>query len=256
MVRRSDSRSRLALLTVLAMLALAALACGIGGAEPTAEPTQQPTELPTAEPTQAPTEAPTTAPTQAPADNTTGESGGSKSSGGDVGSGIVLDVVNNTSSTVCYLYLSPSTDTEWGNDQLGASDVIGSGQYFTLTDIAAGTYDLRADDCDGNILVQNFGIEMTSTEGYTWTLSDSQVTLTVVNNSSVDLCWLYVSPSTDDEWGPDQFGPETILRSGQSFAVEGIDPGTYDLRVEGCSGEELEEYGLDLSGDFEYTVTD
>src|SRR5690606_11606149 len=166
MVRRSDSRSRLALLTVLAMLALAALACGIGGAEPTqqptelptAEPTQQPTELPTAEPTQAPTEAPTTVPTQAPAANPTGESRRSKSGAGDLGGGIVVDVVTNASSRVCYLYLSPSADTAWGNDQLGASDVIGSGQYFPLTEIAAGTYVLRADDCDGNILVQNFGI--------------------------------------------------------------------------------------------------
>lgn len=256
MVRRSPtSQGRLALLTVLVMLALAALACGIGGDEPTAEPTTPPTAQPAVEPTQQPTEQPVVEPTTAPVDNTS-TAGGSKSSGGDVGSGIVLDVVNNTSSTVCYLYLSPSENTEWGDDQLGAETVIASGEYFTLTDILAGTYDLRADDCDSNILVQNFGIEMTSTEGYTWTLSDSQVTLTVINNSSIDICYLYVSPSTDDEWGPDQLGPETILYAGNTFAVEGIDPGSYDMRIEGCTEGDLEEYGLDLSTDFEYTVTD
>lgn len=169
---------------------------------------------------------------------------------------IALHIVNDTASTVCYLYVSPSTDTEWGYNKLGTGMVIEPGGYHKLTDITAGPYDMRADDCDGNTLTQEFGISLMSTEGYTWTLRDQHVALTVINNSSIDICYLYVSASTDEEWGPDQLGSETILSAGQSFSVEGIDPGSYDMRIEGCTEGELEEYGLDLSTDFEYTVTD
>ena len=164
-----------------------------------------------------------------------------------------LEIINNSSSNVCYLYVSPSEDTEWGDDQLG-SDIVASGATFTLRNIPPGIYDLRADDCEGNTLSQEFGIILESGT-YPWTFSDSGVTFTIVNDSSIDLCWIYLSPSTDSEWGPDQLGSE-ILHAGESWVITGLEAGLYDLRVEACGEGELEEYGLDVSGHFEYTVLD
>lgn len=256
MARRvSLHRGRVSLLVVLVALALTSLACGIGGMfapdptpEPTVEPTAEPTVEPTDEPTSEPTPEPTEEPTQASA------SGGVKDDGTpSTGPTASLEIINNSSFTVCYLYVSPSEDTEWGDDQLG-SDIVASGTTFTLTDIPAGTYDLRADDCEGNILSQEFGVVLES-GSYPWTFSDSGVTFTIVNNSSVDLCWVYLSPSTDDEWGPDQLGSE-ILHAGESWVIMGLEAGMYDLRIEACGEGELEDYGLNVSGDFEYTVTD
>lgn len=229
-------KGRVRLLVVLAALALTSLACGIGGLfapDPTPEPTVEPTVEPTPEPTQEPTQA-------APAP-----------SGSDAAAS--LEVINNSSYSVCYLYVSPTEDTEWGDDQLG-SDIVATGSTFTLRNIPPGIYDLRADDCEGNTLSQEFGIILESGT-YPWTFSDSGVTFTIVNDSSIDLCWIYLSPSTDSEWGPDQLGSE-ILHAGESWVITGLEAGLYDLRVEACGEGELEEYGLDVSGHFEYTVLD
>lgn len=232
-------RGTFAVVLVFSMLALAALACGGGGSEP-AEPTAElvlPTEV-LDEPTAAPVE------TKAPADTS-----------GGTASDITLDIENNSTTEVCYLYVSFSTDTEWGDDQLGSETVAPNGGLYTLRDIPAGTYDLRADDCSNNTLAQEYGVEFVSGP-YTWTFSDTTgVSLHVINDSSLELCYLYVSSSDSDEWGPDQLGDSTIP-AGSDFMVEGLEPGTYDMRAEACDGSELEEYGLDLSGDFEYTITD
>lgn len=240
-------RGMFAIVLVLSMLALSALACGIGGnqpAEPTAAPLVNPTDAPTAAPTDLP--APTLAPvdTKAPSDT----------SGGGTTSDITLDIENNSSTDVCYLYVSLSTDSEWGQDQLG-NDTVPSNTVYTLSDIPAGTYDLRADDCSNNTLAQEYGVEFASGP-YTWTFSDTTgVSLHIINNSSLELCYLYVSSSDSTDWGPDQLGDSTVP-AGSDFTISGIEPGTYDMRAEACDGSELEEYGLDLSGDFEYTITD
>lgn len=209
-----------AVLLVVSLLALAALACGPFSA------TSTPTPLP-------PTPIPPTPPPAA-----TG----------------TLTIVNNTASTVCYVYISSSEDEEWGPDQLGANNTVPSGGSFDITDIPAGTYDLKATDCDNVTLAEQYGVTL-GDQDYTWALSSETAQLVIVNDSSVDICYLYVSPSNAGDWGPDQLGDQTIP-AGSQFTLTGITPGTYDLRFEACSGGELEEYGVNISDVFTYTVTD
>lgn len=59
-----------------------------------------------------------------------------------------LSVTNASGSTVCYLYLSPVSDPNWGPDQLG-SRVLPSGRTETYR-LYAGQWDIRADDCSHN----------------------------------------------------------------------------------------------------------
>ena len=80
-----------------------------------------------------------------------------------------MTVINTSSVTICYLYVSPSTDTSWGDDQLGSS-VIAPGQSFTITDIPFGTYDLRAEDCSGSNSVERFGVQING--AFEWTITD------------------------------------------------------------------------------------
>jgi len=56
-----------------------------------------------------------------------------------------LRVVNYTDTTVYYLYVSPSSSSSWGSDQLG-SRVITPGSSFTLSGIPCGiNYDVKAE---------------------------------------------------------------------------------------------------------------
>jgi hypothetical protein len=241
------SRNGKWILLVVSVLMLAILACGPAAPQPTPTPfPPTPTPVP---PTPIP---PTNPPAPQPA-------GGTAS----------VQIVNQSGTTICYVYISPSTDTQWGDDQLGSGNVIAAGDSFTITDIPAGTYDFRADDCSGNTLAEEYGVTLPGGP-FTWTVSGTgssggtgstggtggSGSLTVINSSSVTICYLYVSPSTDTSWGDDQLG-SSVIDPGQSFTITDIPFGTYDLRAEDCSGgNSVERSGVQISGAFEWTITD
>ena len=72
---------------------------------------------------------------------------------------------------------------------------------------------------------------------------------TLSNNSSVDLAYVYVSPSDANDWGDDIMGTG-ILSSGQaadvSFAKFDGSSCNYDIKVVGTGGEEGYLYKVDL----------
>ncbi|HEC24278.1 MAG TPA: hypothetical protein ENI95_15325 [Chloroflexi bacterium] len=225
---------RYRIIGVLAVLALASLACGGLLSQPT------PTPLPTATPLPTPTPPPPPTATPAPA-------------------GATMIIENASAQTVCYVYVSPTSSDTWGDDQLGPDTVIGSGERFTLTDIPPGTYDLRATDCDGNNLDLRFGVVIDAS-GFTWTIATSSVSLTLENQSGALLCFLYISPTTDDTWGLNQLPEGFRLSTGSTYTITGIPAGTYDLRVETCESDpsirlSAERYGVDLNTDFTWTIT-
>lgn len=62
-----------------------------------------------------------------------------------------LVVRNESDYTVCYLYVSPTTSDEWGDDWLGEDEVLDPGQSRRFT-LAAGEYDAIARDCDRQVI--------------------------------------------------------------------------------------------------------
>lgn len=96
-----------------------------------------------------------------------GDSGGG---GGGGTSGVAsVRVVNNSGYTIYYLYISPSSSGTWGPDQHGSS-VISSGYSFTVNNIPAGTYDLRAVNSLGDS-VYEMGYYMGGGTSHTWTIN-------------------------------------------------------------------------------------
>lgn len=69
-------------------------------------------------------------------------------------------VINGTDSTVCYLWLSPVGAQNWGPDELGADVTIDYAEELQLT-IVGEVYDVLAEDCDGNTLVESYGVDLT-----------------------------------------------------------------------------------------------
>ena len=140
-----------------------------------------------------------------------GEIVGGESTGGSSGGNVTLTVVNSSASTVCYMRISPTTSTTWGDDWLGA-DTISIGASYNFT-VPSGSYDLRAEFCGGGQLVQ-WSVSLAS--NMTWTLTGGgssgggTASLTVYNNTSTTLCYMYISPTTSSTWGDDQLGSSTI----------------------------------------------
>lgn len=249
------SFNRRVALLVLAALIAASLACGSSNTTPpTAVPVQQEQPAQVEQPTQAP-------PTQAPqTDNNDAapqppETDVRKNS--DVGSGSTLDVVNNTDLTVCYLYISPTDSDQWGSDWLGEY-VLDPGYTYTV-EVSTGTYDILVTDCNDNTIEEHYG-ETLGDQPRTWTLigssggnvagggSNTSADFTIYNESNIDICWLWVSPSTDTEWGSEWLGDRFVLSPGYYF-TEHVQSGYYDLLALDCNNNvAFEEYGI-IMGD-------
>jgi hypothetical protein len=84
---------------------------------------------------------------------------------------VELEIVNESSQVICYVYIAPSASGSWGADQLGEDAVIAPGESFSVSDIPPGSYDLLAQDCEQNVLVESSG-EVFEDDVYTWTIFD------------------------------------------------------------------------------------
>jgi len=63
---------------------------------------------------------------------------------------VSLQVHNGSSQTICFLYISPVSDPNWGPDQLG-SRTLEPNETDTYT-MPAGSWDLKGEDCSHNQL--------------------------------------------------------------------------------------------------------
>jgi serine protease Do len=82
---------------------------------------------------------------------------------------VEFTVANQSSSEVCYAFISPTGAQNWGEDDLGLEETIAPGasrQWF----LPAGSYDLLLEDCDQNTLGDEY--EMDLTQGSVYTLTD------------------------------------------------------------------------------------
>ncbi len=80
-----------------------------------------------------------------------------------------LQVVNNTYMDVCYVFISPSTNDDWGEDWLGDDEVIEPGDIKTFWVDVGQTVDIQALNCNQELMHQVSDIEIT-VQGITYTL--------------------------------------------------------------------------------------
>lgn len=95
------------------------------------------------------------------------KSTGNEDEGASVSGDAELIVENLADDSICFLYVSPSESSEWGDDQLGDSTVIDPGDSWSVFDVPIGTYDLRAEMCEGDF-VEEAGVVLDGE--YTWTI--------------------------------------------------------------------------------------
>ena len=219
MVKTVQLLDRRIVMAIMSISLLVALACGS---------VSTPTEAPPVEATEAPTDEPKA-------------------------SGPSLDIINDSEISVCYVYLSPTKSDEWGEDQLGEENMIDGGESFTITNIPSGTYDLLAEDCDGNLLGVTYEADITEGE-YTWTIET--VTLTIENSSTSIGCNVYIALPGSEEWGTSWTEEGTQINPNETYTITGVPSGIYALRIETCSANYLWEWDeFDLTEDTTATMT-
>jgi len=71
-------------------------------------------------------------------------------------------------------------------------------------------------------------------------------TVTIVNDSDWAIYNLYLSPTSDNEWGPDQLGDDVIAPDGGTFTLHSIPCDIYDVKVVDEDGDECVVGAVDL----------
>ncbi len=79
---------------------------------------------------------------------------------------VELVLENGFATDLCFAFLSPSAAQNWGPDRLGAEEVVGPGDRRAFP-VANGEYDLRILDCDGELLTEAYGVELSDDLAYT-----------------------------------------------------------------------------------------
>lgn len=86
----------------------------------------------------------------------------------NLGGNSTLEVVNQSGMDICWLMISPTTASLWGDDWLGA-DILSAGTSMTFS-LDAGTWDAIAYDCDQNVVAEDYQITIPA-EGGVWTIN-------------------------------------------------------------------------------------
>lgn len=75
-----------------------------------------------------------------------------------------------------------------------------------------------------------------------------KATVKVINQSKWEIHHLYLSSSSEEEWGPDQLEDE-ILTKGQSITIHSIPCDEYDIKVVDEDGDECIIEAVDMCRD-------
>ena len=68
---------------------------------------------------------------------------------------VKIELTNDLDDDICFVYLSPTEETNWGEDELEPRETIAVGDTRSFF-ISAGMYDVRLEDCDERRLFQRF----------------------------------------------------------------------------------------------------
>ena len=161
-------------------------------------------------------------------------------------------LVNQTDQTVWFVQLSPSEARNWGQDELGPTETMPPGASRTF-EVPAGTYDLRVIDSNIDILTEDYGIDLSVSASYTLTPGGGQpatggpTTVTLHNQLSLPVCFVFMSPTSNPSWGSDWLSASEIIQPGanQGFAVPTDEP--YDLQARDCNQNVLDQrFGVQI----------
>ncbi len=176
----------------------------------------------------------------------------------------IISVTNDSGADICYLFIAPASASDWGDDILGAKDVIATGDTIEFTIAANETYDLRADNCSEETVEELDDVYLPATENANWVIDGadgrteettaattaSSGELILVNSASDTICYLYIAPKTSPDWGQDLLGDDA-LAPGASITFEIDADVEYEALAQNCDQGTMSEVESLVLGDGE-----
>lgn len=218
----------------IAILVAASLVLAAGCPIYTIRPTQQPAT------TVRPTSGPTT-PTVTPAPRL-----------------VQVHIINNTNQVICYLHLSPASDTQWGEDRLGDQTLPHGAALRVQLDARYPAWDLLAQTCERETLaeIRSFALPADGNIRLQPPASapppppppadvpPQPIQVRLVNESGTEICFLFVS-EVGAPWGEDRLGASQTIPPGEEVILELDANLLWDYKAEDCSHQSItEQYNL------------
>jgi hypothetical protein len=180
-------------------------------------------------------------------------------SGGGGDPGRQLTVTNESTFTICAVYVAAPEDTFWEMSEI--DEEIPPGDYVWIYPIAPGIHHIRAEACDGETAWEQKDVDITA--DYEWVLQDADAfveeygpSLIVNNQTGEDVCQIYVEQTANPtEWVSNVI-PGQYIPDGETYTLLDLtEGGSYSLRVEACdSNNSWEELGIVMDEDKEWIV--
>jgi hypothetical protein len=187
------------------------------------------------------------------------EASAPSSGGGGGDPGRQLTVTNESSYTICAVYVADPEDTFWEMSEI--DDEIPPGDYVWIYPITPGMHHIRAEACDGETAWEQKDVDMMA--DYEWVLQDADgfveeygPSLVVINQTGVDMCQIYVEQTASPtEWTSNVI-PNQYIPTGDTYTLLDLTEGvSYSLRVEACNTDDSwEQLGIVMDEDKEWTV--
>lgn len=72
--------------------------------------------------------------------------------------------------------------------------------------------------------------------------------IVIANQGASAICYVHISPSETDDWGPDRLATSETIASGDTRGWS-VDPGNWDIQLQDCNSNTLlEERDIAVSG--------
>lgn len=168
--------------------------------------------------------------------------------------GLLITIANESPENICDIYISQADSDSWGEDQLTEGDDVEPG-YSRMIEMPFDRYDVLVRSCDGIRMGTAWDIAASTT--LTIGGPGQTVALHLINNSSVAICYVYIAPTTADNWGKDWMGSREVIDEKGGERLFYVKPGSYDLLVKDCEGQDLvTEQNVELTSDKSWTISD
>jgi hypothetical protein len=184
-----------------------------------------------------------------------------------------ISITNSSMWDIYHVYISAADESDWGDDLLGDTDVLETGETVRFTFLSTGRYDIKVIDEDGDECIM-WGVYLQNDE--TWTITDEShleciddsggfdqpastsgdASLTISNTCMWDIYNVYISNADDSEWGEDLLGDSDILETGETRRFYLGGSGNYDIKLVDEDGDECMMWNVSINGAETLTITD
>ena len=181
-----------------------------------------------------------------------------------------VTITNSTGYEMWSVFISPSSSSEWGDDQLASDQVLSDGESlrfslpFPLS--VENEYDFKVVDLDGDSYFK-MRITLVGNDEIVFVFSDIEdrggddhyeddgmqgPMITIVNNTGSAIWSLFISSSASHNWGDDRLG-SGLIQNGESielqlpFAINVVN--RYDIMLTNSSGSTFTKFDVLVSPD-------